>query len=244
MLAFKAICKGDREILKVYKKVDKPVDSLKYIRPERTPAYHADPNCPALRSDYEKVAIPEQIIEQGKDVVLAWRRYWNENSELRDRDFGAFIAHVNLKFKLDPPVRVFEKTIVTNSGIHEVSEEKNRSVSDINKRIEEIYNELVSWVREDKHRRLSICMNYGYLSWTCNQEKHIDKPLPSWIESEEKLKEQLRIIDRYKQRICSELQELYMRQYISNDLDFDASLLQSLGFEPCFVCTFNNGGNE
>lgn len=239
LMAFKALCKGDTGIINyVYNKVEEPIDSLKYVRAEKKPVYHSDPNCPAMKSDYERVGIPEQIIEQGKEKVLEYRKWWNENSELRESNFPAFVARLNIKFPVDPPIRDFDVTTIPNSGAQEIIE--NRSVADINDEITAIWNEFVTWLKE-KHGRIANCMEYGYLSWMGNSATPINKPLHRV--TEEELKEQLRIIDMYKNRLYRQLQELYIRQYIP-DLDFDDSLLKSLGFEPCFICAMNDGEHD
>ena len=218
LLAFKAFCKGDTSLLKyIYNRIEKPTDSLRYIRAEKSPVYHSDINCPAMKSDYERIAIPEQIIKQGRDAVLDFRRYWNEQSDLREKDMSAFVARVNLIFSPNPPIldRDFESTTIPNSGTQNIKD--NRSVMEIN-----------------------VCLEFGYLSGMGNSDKTIDRKLPNGL-TEEELKRILVVIETYKKQISNQLQELYMRQYIP-DLNLDDSLLKSLGFEPCYICAMHEGG--
>lgn len=70
----------------------------------------------------------------------------------------------------------------------------------------------------------------------------IDKELPKGI-TEEELKKALIKIDDCKKQLYGQLQELYMRKYIP-DLNVDDTLLKSLGFEPCYICAINEGGND
>ncbi|MDD6186349.1 MAG: hypothetical protein PUB29_12120 [Bacteroidales bacterium] len=241
LLAFKAFCKGDTSLLKyIYNRIEKPTDSLRYIRAEKSPVYHSDINCPAMKSDYERIAIPEQIIEQGRDAVLDFRRYWNEQSDLREKDMSAFVARVNLRFSLNPPILDcdFESTTIPNSGIQNIKD--NRSVMEINDEITRIWMEFVNWIKEDRKKRLNICLEFGYLSGMGNSDKTIDRKLPNGL-TEEELKRVLVVIETYKKQIYNQLQELYMRQYIP-DLNVDDSLLKSLGFEPCYICAMHEGG--
>ena len=243
LLAFKAICKGDTGLLThVYNHIGKPTDSLKYIRAEKSPVYHTDINCPAMKSDYERIDIPEPIQNQGKESVLAFRKYWNDHSDLRERDMSAFVNRVNLKFNPDRPIvdRDFESTTIPNSGIQVI--EDNRSVTEINDEITRIWIEIVDWIKEDWHRRIRICFDFGYLSWMGSGDTSIDKELPKGF-TEEELKKALIRIDDCKKQLYNQLQELYMRKYIP-DLNVDDTLLKSLGFEPCYICAMNERGNN
>lgn len=239
LMAFKAFCKGDTGVINyIYNKVACPTDSLKYIQAEKKPVYHSDPNCLAMKSDYERVVIPNQIIEQGKELVTEYRKFWKDNQDLRERDNSAFVATINAKFHLNPPIRDFDITTIPNSGTQEIYD--NRSVSEINDEITKTWNEFVIWLKE-KHERIATCMEYGYLSWLGNSKEPIGKRICRG--TEEELRAQLVIIDSFKQVLYKQLQELYIRQFIP-DLDFDDSLLQSLGFEPCYICVMNEGDKD
>lgn len=236
LMAFKAFCKGDNGVIDfIYNKLSSPVDSMKYIRAEKKPVYHSDPNCPALKADYEKILIPEQIREQGRESVLSFRNYWNEHSDLREKNAPAFVNRVNIKFNLNPPIRDFDIDVIPNSGTHEIND--NRSVSEINEEIAAIWNEFVVWLKA-KPGRIANCVEFGYLSWLGDSNEPIGKRI--YRGTEEELKAQLSIINSYKHRIYKQLQELYIRQFIP-DLNIDDNLLHSLGFEPCYICAMNNG---
>lgn len=243
LLAFKAFCKGDAGLIEyIYKKVEKPTDSLRYIQPEKSPSYHSDPNCPAMKSDYERIVIPSQIREQGKDKVMEFRKYWNANNELREQDNEAFCNRMNLIFHLDPPIREWETETLYNSGIHNI--EDNRSVSEINDDITQIFEELVAFLKEKRKQRIYLCSEFGYLSWLGDTDEDIvtHKRLPTGCTQEE-LKLFLSNLNSYKKRMSEQLKELYIRKYIP-DQNVDDSLLKSLGFEPCIICAMNDGGQQ
>lgn len=236
LLLFKALCKGETGyITHIYHKIGKPVDSLKYIQAERRPVFHSDPNCPAMKSDYEMISIPEQIIKQGKDKVYEYRKYWYKHSDLRESDMVSFLTLLNHDFSSEVPIceHDFEVTTLPNSGAQAI--EENRSVSEINDDIVRQWEELVTWLKE-KRVRLANLLYYGDLSWLGTSDTPIGRRIRIGTETE--LKEQLAHIHPYKQQIKRLLQELYIRTYIP-ELDFDDSLLVSLGFEPCYICTTN-----
>ena len=236
LLLFKALCKGETYIIDhLYKKIEKPIDSMKYVQAEKQPVYHSDPNCPAMMSDYERVSIPEQVIAQGKDKIMIFRNFWVMHSELREKDMPTFIKELNKVINPQPPIKIsdIEKTIFPNSGSKKIKD--NRSVSEINDEINRIWTEFVIWLKEDR-KRLNICINCGYLSWKGNSSEPLEPKLIDRFRcSEKELKEYLMLIDSYKLKIKEQLLELYMRTYIP-DLNFDDKLLESLGFIPCRIC--------
>ena len=75
LLLFKAFCK-DTELAasQFYRILPKPVDSYRYVEPERAPSYHYDPNCSRLHSEFERVLIPEEIREQGINKVKEFQK--------------------------------------------------------------------------------------------------------------------------------------------------------------------------
>lgn len=249
LLAFKAICKGDKRLIKyVYNKIESPIDSYKYVQVEKSPSYHSDANCKAMKSDFQRVIIPEQIQNQGASKVWEFRKYWNDNEVLRERDINAFIAKVNLAFSLDPPIRGFNSEVISNSGVQTIDD--NRSVNEINLAISDVWNEFTDWIKEDRLFRMLCCNELGYLSWISVRGNKVDDVLPEenankiikrvlrGVKSEQELYDVLQHIYEVKKQLMDMLQELYIRSYIP-DLDFDDSLLESLGFEPCSVCTPN-----
>ena len=249
LLAFKAICKGDKRLIRyVYNKIESPIDSYKYVQVEKSPSYHSDADCNAMKSDFQKVIIPEQIQNQGASKVWEFRKFWNDNEVLRERDFDAFIAKVNLVFSLDPPIRGFNSEVVSNSGVQTIDD--NRSVNEINLAISDVWSKFSDWIKEDKAFRMLCCLELGNLSWISVSGKKLDEVLPEETakykkkillrgrRSEQDLDDVLQHIYEVKKRLMDMLQELYIRSYIP-DLDFDDSLLQSLGFEPCSVCIPN-----
>ncbi len=249
LLAFKAICNGDTRFIRyIYNKIESPVDTYKYIQAEKKPSYHSDIECKAMKSDFQRVYIPEQIQKQGVSKVLEFRKYWKDHSELREKDNEAFIAVVNTVFELDPPIRDFVCETIANSGTKTI--EDNSSVNEINETITKVWEKFTNWVKEDKSFRMVAGMELGYLSWIGKSERKLDDVLDENTlnrklrivlrrnRTESELKEVLSKIDFFKNQLMDLLQELYIRSYIPN-LDFEDNFLKSLGFEPCAICIQN-----
>lgn len=229
LLTFKEFCKNaDMAVKHFYRKIEKPKDSFRYVDAERSPAYHKDINCTAMHSPLHRIEIPETIREQGIEKVKEFRAWWKEHEELRESKPDAFVAELNARFDTD--LRNYEVEDRGNSGVHDMDD--NRSVEEINDNIRRLFNELFAWAREDKDR-LNIFLRFQQMSFLCDDKYSIQADLGKY--SEDQVKEVLKIVHPKKEEIIEELKELYQRRYIP-DLDFKSSLLENLGFVPCYTC--------
>ncbi len=228
LLLFKAFCK-DTELAagKFYRNLPKPQDSYLYIQPEKAPSYHNDPDCLALHSEFERIAIPEEIREQGKERIVKFRKWWNEHEDLRLENPKAFVARINLVFHLN--IREFEVETKSNSGIKEI---ENTSVAQINEAIDKKFKDLFSWAKEDCDRR-KIFISFAYLSYLSSTDKPIMNNPTRYTEND--IKEVLRYVHPIKQEIIRDLQTLYVQTY-NPHLSFESTLLDQLGFVPCSMC--------
>jgi hypothetical protein len=229
LLAFKEFCKNTNLAVKhFYRKIEKPQDSFKYIDAEKSPAYHCDINCEAMHSSLRRIEIPQSIREQGKEKVMEFRTWWKDNESLCDSKPDAFVAKLNLVFHTD--LRNYDVEDRGNSGVHELDD--NRSIEEIDCNIRDLFNGLYAWAKEDRNRR-EIFRNFKSMSFLGNSENSINADLGDY--SEEEVKEVLKHVHSIKEEITEDLQKLYQRRYIP-DLDFQTSLLESLGFVPCYIC--------
>lgn len=229
LLAFKEFCKDTNLAVKhFYRKIEKPQDSFKYIDAEKSPAYHCDINCKAMHSSLKRIEIPECIREQGKEKVMIFRTWWKEHESLRDSKPDVFVAKLNLVFQTD--LKDYEVEDRSNSGVHELND--NRSIEEIDCHIRDLFNGLFAWAKEDKNRK-DIFLRFKSMSFLGNIENSINVDLGDY--SEEEVKKVLKYVHSIKKEITEELQQLYQRRYIPN-LDIQTSLLESLGFVPCYTC--------
>ena len=227
LLAFKEFCKDAKMAVNhFYHKIEKPQDSFRYIDAERCPAYHCDINCEAMHSSFHRIEIPEIIREQGQEKVMEFRSWWKNHEALREDKPDAFVAQLNLVFHTD--LRDYEVEDRSNSGVHEMDD--NRSVEEINDNIRRLFYELFTWAKEDKDR-LNIFLKYMRKSFLWNYDIYTD--LGKYAEYE--IKGVLTVVHPKKEEIIEELKKLYQRRYIP-ELSFQTSLLENLGFVPCYTC--------
>lgn len=227
LLAFKEFCKDAKMAVNhFYRKIEKPQDSYRYIDAERCPAYHCDINCEAMHSSFHRIEIPEIIREQGQEKVMEFRTWWKNHEALREEKPDAFVAQLNLVFHTD--LRDYEVEDRSNSGVHEMDD--NRSVEEINDNIRRLFYELLTWAKEDKDR-LIIFLKYKRISFLWNRDIYTE--LGKYSEYE--IKEVLAVVHSRKEEIIEELKKLYQRRYIP-ELSFQTTLLENLGFVPCYTC--------
>ena len=231
LLIFKAFCK-DAKLAKgtFYHKIPKPVDSYRYVQPEKSPAYHENPECERLHAEFERITIPEEIRKQGKEKVIEFRQWWKEHEHLRLTKPDAFVFRLNLNFHTN--VKTFEVETKNNSGIKCF---ENVTVREIDNEIYKKFFELYTWAKEDE-KRLEIFNEYAYLSYLCRDPNN-PKPLKfkdvSFSESD--IIDVLKYVHPKKKEIIQSLKNLYVKTYNPN-LEFDQTLLDELGFEPCGSC--------
>ena len=234
LLAFKEFCKDAKMAVNhFYRKIEKPQDSFRYIDAERCPAYHCDINCEAMHSSFHRIEIPEIIREQGQEKVKEFRTWWKNHEALREDKPDSFVAQLNLVFHTD--IRDYEMEDRCNSGVHEMDD--NRSVEEINDNIRRLFFELLTWAKEDKDR-LNIFLKYKRMSFLWNRDIYTE--LGKY--SEHEIKEVLAVVHSKKEEIIEELKKLYQRRYIP-ELSFQTTLLENLGFVPCYTCMSGTSNN-
>ena len=227
-MLFKALCKGELQKDQfVYRTIKKPSDTLKYVQPEISPAYHEAEDCERLHSPLERVVIPEEIRERGENAVREFRKWWLEHAYLKDSNPEAFVMRLNLHFKVD--VHDFEIEEVANSGIHTFEE---HSITELNKEISTELESLSEWANENLDRT-KIFKRFAHLSYLGDTDK------PIWSNSteysDERIKEVLRYVHPRKMKIVQLLKDSYILTY-NPDLQFKKNLLEELGFIPCSQC--------
>lgn len=254
LLMYKAFCVDIKEGVKSFYKKVEVRDSWRYTQAEQAPCYHADKNCAAMHSPYRAIYIPIQIRiraeekakkeghDAGQLIIDKYREFWrgleNEFKEKYGDDWRTtrehteqFANRVNMRYELDPPIRSFDVEEKGNSGINDELFD-NRSAQEISDSILGKIESLRRWASED-NRKCMYFNRYAKLSWLGNSTRPISN---LWTgDSESEVKKVLKDIHLMKKEIMDELRELYMRLYIP-DLKFDASLLKSIGFRPCYKC--------
>ena len=237
-----------KEIVKsIYKKIVVH-DSRRYSYGEQTPCYHGDIDCSSLYSSYLAYYIPEQIrclamdeerkngLEAGCQIINEYRQFWQElEKEIIEKyeenpclsnDFNEYIANrINLRYKLDPPIRSIDIEERGNSGVN-LKVLDNRSAKEISESILEKIEVLLQYVNRNSNLFSS---KYELFCFVRNPSNTIiDMSTMS-------VKKAIDEVLLQREEIVKELKELYMRLFIP-ELDFEKPLLLSLGFRPCYKC--------
>jgi hypothetical protein len=228
-------------------------DSWRFTQPEKTPCYHSDMNCSALHSSYKVVFIPEQIrnraLEKEKEkdrdagqlIIDKYRQFWTElENEFEEKSnvwrsehkyVEQFVTRINMRYKLDPPIKAIDVEERDNSGIND-KEIDNRSAQEISDNILRLIEDLRQWASEEESR-CRFFNRYAKYSWLGST----DGPIKNlWFGDDEgDVKITLIEVHRRKREIVEEIKKMYMRLYIP-ELRFDSSFLDSIGFRPCYTC--------
>ena len=212
-----------------YGRIETEHDERHRINPPRPPVYHYNRDCPALNSPYSNFVIPQSIIDDGEANVSEFRRWWRDNDNLRQTNPEAFVERIYNRFRVR--INLYEVEERENSGVHEVTD--NMTVEEIDNRIKSLFNDIFTWAN-DNNMRKSIVSSYAYLSFLGEKDEPFRIDTSGF--SEEQIKDVLRELHIKKQEIIHYLRLLYQRRYIPG-LQFNISLLDNCGFEPCYVCS-------
>jgi hypothetical protein len=238
----RVILKGIRELLKdpekfaaEYYEPIEVVDSLRYVFPESQPSYHTDNTCPRLQSNFKNFIIPEIIRERGKEEIIKFRNWFNENKNLLETDIVKFIYSLQLKFiyvgEINP------KSIdYSNSGI---DEKENYSIPELESKIDNLLREAGHYFTDNPEKQQIIrrFQKLTFLAYIHGDIYNNDTGL-----NDSELKTFLRYYDeKFKLPVKEYLIEYY-RLLHNPDMTFDGQLLDKLGFRPCGAC-FGGGFN-
>ena len=204
--------------LDIYKKQHKSIDTKSYVFEGGLPAYHKDPNCERLSSDFVNLKIPVEIQEKGDVAVQNFRDFCKKNIELLEYNQELFYKRLEAQFFLkNRPGRLKHN----NSGIEKI---ENHDLNALELKINRLLQEASSFKDRDPETK-KIITNQGYGT---NRLKAADKlvgVLDIWHH-------------KYKENIKYLLRD-YLRLKYNPDLKFDGKLLDQLGFVPCKHCHNN-----
>jgi hypothetical protein len=206
-------------------------DTRRYVyEKESHPSYHKDKHCIALHSNFENYEIPAEIHELEKqkcreyDVIEEYRKFFKDNEDLYKENRPAFLAQVGIKFKVR--INNVKEVRFSNSGIEEIEDiSSEKAIERIEKQIDELLNEMEEFRNIDEEHKKQI-RDYGYGTHRANINgiRLIDDKnsiIYKWHEYKNKLKE---------------LIEEYFRIKLNPDFGFNQSMLDDLGFKPCYHC--------
>lgn len=216
---------GNPEVLTTDKYVKKEhQDSKRYVYESMYPSYHKGSTCERLRSDFKNFEIPVQIQAKGDKVIADYRIFFKNNIDLYNRDYEAFMAHIQLRFHIpNPPKKIEHK----NSGIESVL---NTNALDIETNINTLLCKMGDFRNSSESNQKEI-RDCGYATHKAFLiGKHGERIRKIDIEGS--------IISQwhqYKNELKYLLKE-YFRIKLNPDFLFNINILDQLGFKACSCC--------
>ncbi|MGL5983284.1 MAG: hypothetical protein ACRCZR_08145 [Cetobacterium sp.] len=189
-----------------------------YILNNSSPAYHSNPDCPKLNSDYNNFEISSKLHE---DYLKEYKIWLENNSERFHKNRETFdLIHIKRwTEEIEFPVYITRD----NSGTKEVN---LIDIENFKKEISDIFK--IEVEKEDKEEFRKI-VQYSYLANKPDDE--IQKKIII------KYKSTLLKIHKLKNKIISCLIKSYTNEAsLKIRDDFNVSFLEKLGFRPCKSC--------
>lgn len=183
------------------------------------PAYHLNGSCDKLLSDYRNFRIPVEIVHRGEAEKQKFREWFVENERFID-DPVIFVNKMSANFFLKNPPRIDEFRADNSGFTIEENPSLQKIQGQINKKIDAMKSKM------DGHRKL--ISEYGMKTYLLRkgelviQDASDREILLAWHDSKESLKKDLKT---------------YFKVKFNPDLEFQDTLLQSIGFRPCKSCS-------
>ncbi len=209
-------------------------DNLRYVYEGGKPAYHANPDCERLNSNYRNFEIPEEIRERGKEEVVKFRGWFKENQYLLEKP-EIFVARLQMAFgvTMNPKSIDYE-----NSG---VVIQENLNLEELENRINKYIAEAGQYYNNADQEKKDIIRSFQKFTFLAYSKKSIQKNYTRF--SDEALKKFLKQYDVHFKRPIKDLLIEYYRVLHNPDLKFEGNLLEQLGFRPCSSCHNQNTDN-
>jgi len=231
----RANLKGIRELFRDPQKFNmdyyKPIvvkDSLKYVYPEKPPAYHKDSTCQRLNSNYRNYEIPVPIQEKSIDEILTFRKWFIENN----CHLMSVIEYIYAIQKRFPYVGEINPATIEkdNSG---VEEKENYSIEGLDAKLSTLLNDCDSYFFDNPPVRELIVryQKWTFLAYTYGPIKNNNSGF-----TDEELRDFLRTYDKtFKEPVKNYLIEYYRLRF-NPELQFDGLILDKMGFTKCKNC--------
>jgi hypothetical protein len=198
-----------------YRKISN-IDTGSYAFEGGFPAYHYDPGCERIKSDFVNLEIPVEIKKLSK--VEEYRDFCKNNRDLIKNNLPVFYKKLEAKFFLkNPPSRIN----YDNSGRAEI---ENMNLEELKDKANEII-ESAHEFKNQSEENIKIINNKGYGTHKIPEAKVKGSVLYIWH-------------NKYKQELKKILKQYY-RVRLNASLKFEGDLLEQLGFIPCSMCKPN-----
>lgn len=218
-------------VLNYYQPIE-VVDTYRFLYPEVAPAYHNDPKCERLNSNFRNTEIPIQIREKGKDEVIKFRE-WYKNTGFNIEDVKDYIYKLQVKF---PYIGEISQSSIeyNNSGI---IEKENYSLPELELKIDTLLREASQYFNDNPNLQDLIrkYQKWTFLAYVYGDLKNNESKL-----NDNDLKEFLRNYDEKFKKPVKLLLVEYYRVKFNPEMTFEGHILTRLGFKICKQCLGNN----
>lgn len=227
LIGIKQLFEDPEKFLEYYKPIV-TVDTLQFVTPETTPAYHKDDKCERLHSDFKNFLIPVPIQEKGFQEVQLFRK-WFKEMKCAEMEVRQYIEAVQKKFIYVGEIN--EKSIeIKNSG---VSVKENYSMELLQKKIDDLLQEFSEYFHSNPIVR-DVLNKYQKWTFLAFRDKPIENNFTGISDAD--LKHLLKgIEEKWKRPVKDYLVEYYRIKFNPN-LEFEGLLLEKLGMKSCGMC--------
>lgn len=234
LLQFKAFVSDPDLYIEHYLEYYKTPKNSLFLNEEKQPAYHSDPRCERLLSDFTGFLIPDSIKSQGEEVVQKFCEFYHKNKTLFENNPEAFEMRASLVFK----VRIkIDSITLRNSGVKEVD---NSERTEIEERIKKMWSDMKTWISSglDNRKKRVLYKNFSSRTFLVTSRNYASEPIKynKTGYSDNDIREFLNLLyTNYKKPIMELIKQYYMAE-VNPNLKLDGKLLERLGFVPCLSC--------
>lgn len=232
ILSFKLLYSNPSEFFKIYKKKETPNDTKNWVYEGISPAFHNNPTCDRLNSDYINFLIPEEIKKQGENKIQEFRNWFKQNEHLLKSNLNLFLETLKVTFNL---AKIPDGLLKKNGGF---TFQNNFDLETLETQIYELIQKAYEFYNQNATHTY-VLDNYGI-----NVQNKDPKDIPfvfiNYSESKKILEE---FEQTYKLPIKYYLKEYYRVKY-NPKLEFQGKLLEQLGFKPCRRCSFGSDNSS
>lgn len=223
----------------VYKKIERDIDSHTLVFEGGQSAYHENPRCERLHSDYVNFEIPDSIKEKGFSEVEKFRIWFKKNMYLLDGDKeDLFKLNLLNTFGVELKGKIHRK----NLGFMEVP---NKDLTTLENEIDNLLRESKRYYVNADSKKQELIKRFQTFTY---RENTTDDTYAQYIDGKNiSLKELKAFLKEFDSKFKKPVKDLlieYFRVKLNPKLEFKGKLLDELGFKPCPYCTVNENDSE
>jgi hypothetical protein len=228
VLAYKHFIENPEQFLtSKYVKLNKAIDTHKWVFEGGAPAFHRTSDCVKLNAEYFNLEIPKFIRARGYDAVQEFRS-WVQNNSYLLRDHKLDIFFMRLRSKYGQQIGNNPKAIFAdNSGVESFD---NLNLEELEDRIDTLLEEQKAYYFQ--HR--DVLCKFSRKTFLAYRDDPISENNTDYTDSE--LKAFLRDYNKTYKKPLIKLLYHYHRIKLNPELELSGKLLEQLNFKPCSCC--------